>query len=65
MVLSSDGVGDMTNVFRSKEILKKTHQENHEDNNIVVLVYGVHVSGEYTPPYYDADYTDKDNSDKN
>lgn len=55
----------MANVFRSKEILKKTHQENHEDNNIVVLVYGVHVSGEYTPPYYDADYTDKDNSDKN
>ena len=51
MVLSSDGVGDMANVFRSKEVLKKAHQENHGDN-VVVPVYGVYVSGEYTPPYY-------------
>jgi hypothetical protein len=41
MVLSSDGVGDIANVFRYKEVLKKAHN-THGDNNIVP-VYGVYV----------------------
>lgn len=40
----------MANVFRSKEVLKKTHNIHGDD--VVVPVYGVYVSGEYTPPYY-------------
>ena len=40
----------MANVFRSKEVLKKTHDIHGDD--VVVPVYGVYVSGEYTPPYY-------------
>ncbi len=41
----------MANVFRSKEVLKKTHNENSGDT-VVVPVYGVYISGKFNPPFY-------------
>lgn len=40
----------MANVFRSKEVFKNTRKLSGD--KVVVPVYGVYVSGEYKPPYY-------------
>lgn len=40
----------MANVFRSKEVFKNTRKSNGD--KVVVPVYGMYVSGEYKPPYY-------------
>lgn len=40
----------MANIFRSKEVFKNARKRNGD--KVVVPVYGVYVSGEYKPPYY-------------
>ena len=40
----------MANIFQSKEVLKKARKPNGEV--VIVPVYGMYVSGEYKPPYY-------------
>jgi hypothetical protein len=40
----------MANIFQSKEVLKKTR--NARGEAVIVPVYGMYVTGEYKPPYY-------------
>lgn len=41
----------MANIFQSKEVYKTIRNETN-DGNVIIPVYGVYVTGEYKPPYY-------------